>query len=106
MAQKKVQRKFFAEDELYKKIPLPNRSGWIRDAIRQKLATDSNITKDTNQELHNLNHELRKIGVNINQMARNANQGRPVTFKIEDKGSYSKLLRTINSQLNSILRKL
>lgn len=94
------------EDSLYYSIPLPNRSRWIRNAIRQKLVSDSGVTKEMSLALHRLNSELHKVGVNVNQIARNSNQGKPVSFKIEDKGVYSKLLRTINSQLKSILIKI
>ncbi len=107
----KVSRNFRVEEELYDRLPKRNKSKWIRDAIREKLErerlgeTQSEI-KNLSIQMKSLIEELHKIGVNINQIAHRANMDKAVSFHIDDKTTYSKLLRSLNQNAKTIISKL
>lgn len=54
-------------------------SAWVRAAIKQRLEEQHGVTADLAAQLAEHNKQLRGIGTNINQLARHANEGRPVT---------------------------
>jgi hypothetical protein len=79
------QRKFRMEEDLYQSIPGPNKSGWVREAISQRLQGEKGLTSDYTKEIKEIKKELRAIGININQLAKKANQGLPVVLSEAEK---------------------
>ncbi|MFQ3247373.1 MAG: hypothetical protein ACI9SP_004028 [Arenicella sp.] len=56
-------------DKLWLSVPTPNRSKWIRGAIRQRLARDSSgLSDDYLMALNESSTQLRKVGINLSQV--------------------------------------
>ena len=56
-------------EKLWLKVPVPNRSKWIRDAIRQRLASDNSGLADSYlSALNESSMQLRKVGINLSQV--------------------------------------
>ena len=55
-------------DKLWLNVPTPNRSEWIRGAIRQRLARDNTgLTYEYIEALDESTTQLRKVGINLSQ---------------------------------------
>lgn len=53
-------------------------STWLRDAATQRLEAERGLGPDITAALLEHSKQLRGLGTNLNQLARNANEGRPV----------------------------
>lgn len=53
-------------------------STWLRDAATQRLEAERGLGPDITAALTDHAKQLRGLGTNLNQLARNANEGRPV----------------------------
>lgn len=100
------QRQFRMEDSLFESIPGPNKSGWVREAISQRLQGDKGLTSDYTKEIKELRNELRSIGININQLAKKANQGLPVTLSDSEKNKLLEQIILADKHTLKILRLL
>ena len=100
------QRQFRMEDSLFESIPSPNKSGWVREAISQRLQGDKGLTSDYTKEIKELRNELRSIGININQLAKKANQGLPVTLSDSEKNKLLEQIILADKHTLKILRLL
>lgn len=54
-------------------------STWLRDAATQRLEAERGLGREITTALLSHAKQLRGIGTNLNQLARNANEGRPVS---------------------------
>ena len=55
-------------DKIWLDVPTPNKSKWIRGAIRQRLARDkSGISDEYLTALNESTTQLRKVGINLSQ---------------------------------------
>ncbi len=55
-------------DKLWLSVPTPNRSKWIRGAIRQRKARDETGISDNHlTALNESSTQLRKVGINLSQ---------------------------------------
>ena len=66
--------------EILNQIPEGNFSDWVLKAIKAKLESEKGLTPAYEQRLSFLLQELTALGRNINQLARAANSGRPVSL--------------------------
>jgi len=59
------------QDSFWLSISPSNKSKWIREAIRQRIAREEKgITDDMVDALKASNFQLRKIGINLSQVVR------------------------------------
>lgn len=100
------QRQFRMEDSLFESIPGPNKSGWVREAISQRLQGEKGLTSDYTKEIKKIRNELRAIGININQLAKKANQGLPVTLSESEKNKLLDQIIMADKHTLKILRLL
>ena len=100
------QRQFRMEDSLFESIPGPNKSGWVREAISQRLQGEKGLTSDYTKEIKKIRNELRAIGININQLAKKANQGLPITLSESEKNKLLDQIIMADKHTLKILRLL
>ena len=55
-------------------------SAWLRDAASHRIAIESGINPALVSALADHNRQLRGLGINLNQLAQRANEGRPVVL--------------------------
>jgi hypothetical protein len=94
------------EDSLYEAIPGPNKSAWIRKAIHQKLQSEMGLTSEYTEELKEIKGILRGLGTNINQLAKQSNQGLPVTMSKTEKDILLKAIVDTDKHTKKVLRLL
>ena len=99
-------RNFRITDELYNSIPGTNKSTWVRKAIHQGLQEEMGLTSKYTEELKQIKNILRGIGTNINQLAKQSNQGLPVTISEGDKNLLLKAIVDTDKHTKKILRLL
>ena len=99
-------RNFRITDELYNSIPGPNKSTWVRKAIHQGLQEEMGLTSDYTDELKQIKGILRGLGTNINQIAKQSNQGLPVTMSKAEKEVLLKAIVEADKHTKKILRLL
>jgi hypothetical protein len=56
-------------------------SVWVREACTRRLESDAGLGPEFAAELKGLNVQLAALGSNLNQLARAANEGRPVVVE-------------------------
>ncbi len=94
------------EEDLYQSIPGPNKSGWVREAISQRLQGEKGLTSDYTKEIKEIRNDLRAIGSNINQIAKRANQGLPVALSEIEKNKLLDQIVLTDKHTLQILRLL
>ena len=53
-------------------------SSWLRDAASHRVTTESGLGRELITSLAEYNKQVRGLGINLNQLAHAANEGRPV----------------------------
>ena len=91
------------EDSLYDAIPVDNKSAWIRRAIHQGLQEEMGLTSKYTEELKLIKGTLRGLGTNINQLAKQSNQGLPVSLSKADKDILLKAIVDTDKHTKKIL---
>lgn len=81
-------------------------SGWIRQTVEQRLQEDQGIGPDLAATLEEHNKQLRGIGINLNQLAHNANIGQPVTVPLLMLEAVDTHIRESRTLLNQIAQRL
>ena len=99
-------RDFRLTDELYNSIPGPNKSSWVRKAIHQGLQEEMGLTSEYTEELKEIKGILRGLGTNINQLAKQSNQGLPVTMSKTEKDILLKAIVDTDKHTKKVLRLL
>lgn len=73
-------------------IPDGNFSDWVLKAIKSQLEAEKGLTPNYEKRLSLLLQELTAVGRNLNQIARAANSGKPVSVD-------SKMMRDLSNQI-------
>lgn len=97
-------RKFRMPDTLYNSIPGPNKSAWVRKAIHQNLQDEMGLTSEYTDAIKEIKNTLRGLGININQIAKKANQGVPVNLSDPEKDILLKAIMKADKHTLKILR--
>ena len=77
-------------------------SVWLREAAIQRLEAEQGLGASFGETLTEHNTQLRGLGINLNQLARAANEGRPVVVHPELLSKLLKLLRESHTLLVEI----
>ena len=81
-------------------------SAWLRAAASQRLEQEQGIDLPMRQLLDEHDRQLRGLGINLNQLAHAANEGRPVVVNAQMLASIQALLRESRSLLAEIKERL
>lgn len=84
-------------------IETENFSGWVLDAIKSKLESEKGLTPAYDKKLSVLLSELIAIGRNVNQLARAANMGKPVSV---DSTELMEKISALKTEVLSVKKKL
>ena len=78
----------------------------MREEISQRIQGEKGLTSDYTKEIKKIRNELRAIGININQLAKKANQGLPITLSQSEKNKLLDQIIMADKHTLKILRLL
>jgi len=81
-------------------------SAWLRAAATQRLEAERGLGPDITATLADHATQLRGLGTNLNQLARHANEGRPVEVNDRLLTAIDGRLREVRALLGSVDRAL
>ncbi|MEA3642748.1 MAG: plasmid mobilization relaxosome protein MobC [Lamprobacter sp.] len=81
-------------------------SSWLRDAASHRVTTESGLGRELITSLAEYNKQVRGLGINLNQLAHAANEGRPVAVNRSLLVNIQGLLRETRTLLVEIKQKL
>lgn len=81
-------------------------STWLRSAASQRLEAEQGLGPEHVTRLGEHTAQLRGIGINLNQLAHAANEGRPVVVNAQMLASIQALLRESRTLLAEIKERL
>jgi hypothetical protein len=81
-------------------------SAWVRRACVQRIEADQGLGPDHLARLGEHTAQLRGLGVNLNQLAHAANEGRPVVLNPQMLAAIQGLLRESRTLLAEIKQRL
>ena len=81
-------------------------SAWLRDAASHRVAAEVGIGQALIQALAEYNKQLRGLGINLNQLAHAANEGRPVVVNEQILAKIQGDLRAARTLLAEIKERL
>lgn len=87
-------------------IPKGNFTNWVLVAIKAKLESEKGLTPVYEQRLALLLQELTALGRNINQLARAANSGRPVSLDPRATTDLANKLAALKHEILEVKQKL
>ena len=81
-------------------------STWLRRAASQRIEAEQGLGPEFITQLRDHTTQLRGLGINLNQLARAANEGRPVAVNRQMLDSINGLLRESRTLLAEIKERL
>ena len=81
-------------------------SAWLRDAASHRLAVELGLGEALIAALADHDRQIRGLGINLNQLARAANEGRPVVVNPQLLDGIQGLLRESRTLLTQIKERL
>ena len=81
-------------------------SAWLRDAASHRVAVEAGLGEALVAALAEHDRQIRGLGINLNQLAHAANEGRPVVLNREMLASLQGLLRETRTLLAEIKQRL
>jgi hypothetical protein len=81
-------------------------SAWVRDALTEAIEREQEVPADLAAEIREHNKQLRGLGINLNQLAHNANEGRPVVVNDRLLTDIDTRIREARTLLVELSRKL
>lgn len=81
-------------------------SAWLRDAASHRVTAESGLGRDLIASLAEYNKQVRRVGINLNQLSHAANEGRPVAVNRSLLVNIQGLLRETRTLLVEIKQKL
>lgn len=92
--------------EILDQIPSGNFSEWVLTAVKAKLESEKGLTPIYEKRLASVLQELTALGRNVNQLARSANSGRPVSLDIKTTTALTTQLGLLKNEILEVKQKL
>ena len=92
--------------EILDQIPNKNFSEWVLTAIKAQLESEKGLTPAYEQRLALVLQELTALGRNVNQLARSANSGRPVSLDTQTTTALTAQLGLLKKEILEVKQKL